>query len=135
MKQPKAQPLMLQYLLIAGGLLLTGYLSALFNLPFRRSLETQQSSTPDRWVCQEIVQPKASLSREQLAKLLSVPERSQRRNVRELVKEPYCQLPSLSIRAGAKTERHIYPLGFDPQTSLVVLYEGETYVGYGFKRF
>jgi hypothetical protein len=83
--------------------------------------------------CQEIVQPKAALSREQLAKLLSTPERSQRRNVQAILKEPYCRLPSLSIRAGAKTEREMYPLAFDPQTSLVVVYEGETYVGYGVK--
>lgn len=83
--------------------------------------------------CQEIVQPKTALSREQLAKLLSIPERSQRRNVQAILKEPYCRLPSLSIRAGAKTEREMYPLAFDPQTSLVVVYEGETYVGYGVK--
>ena len=97
------------------------------NLPRERSLGPTQT-------CAEIVQPKAALSREQLAKLLSVPERTQRRKVQEIAKEPYCRLPSLSLRAGATTARDIYPLAFDPQTSLVIIYEGETYVGYGFKR-
>jgi hypothetical protein len=89
----------------------------------------QERSLP----CQEIVQPKAAVSRELLAQLMSIPERSQRRNVQQILKEPYCRLPSVSIRAGVKTEREIYPLAFDPQTSLVVVYEGATYVGYGIK--
>jgi hypothetical protein len=84
--------------------------------------------------CQEIVQPKAAVSREQLAKLLTVPERGDRSKVQNIVKEPYCRMPSLSIRAGATTERDAYPLASDPQTWIVILYEGKTYVGYGFKR-
>lgn len=84
--------------------------------------------------CQEIVQPKATVSREQLAKLLTVPERGDRSQVQNIVKQPYCRMPSLSIRAGTMTERDAYPLASDPQTWIVILYEGKTYVGYGFKR-
>ncbi|MCA1995068.1 MAG: hypothetical protein LDL41_23920 [Coleofasciculus sp. S288] len=84
--------------------------------------------------CQEIVQPKAAISRDQLAQLLTIPERGDRTKVQNIIKEPYCRMPNLSIRAGAITERVVYPLDFDPQTWLIVLYEGKTYVGYGFKR-
>ena len=131
-KPLKEIPFVPQYLLAAGGLVVA--LALLLNLP-PGVLPEHSVSTPSRSsACQEILQPKAELSREQLAQLLTVPERSQRRAVQAIVKEPYCKLPSLSIRAGAVTERDAYPLAFDPQTSLIVLYEGKTYVGYGFKR-
>lgn len=84
--------------------------------------------------CQEIVQPKAVVTREQLAKLLTISERDQRAKVQGIVKQPYCKLPSLSIRAGATVERDLYPFASDAQTWLVIAYEGDTYVGYGFKR-
>lgn len=94
----------------------------------------QPAPDPNRF-CQEVVQPEAVVSRDQLARLLTVPERGERPKVREIVKEPYCRMPTLNIRAGAATERDAYPLAFDPNTWLVVLYEEEAYVGYGFKRF
>jgi hypothetical protein len=120
-----------QYLLAASGLFAA--FALLLKLP--SGMQSQQYISKPRpdLTCQEIVQPKAMLSHEQLAKLLSVPEHSQRREVQEIVKQPYCRLPSLSIRSGAKTERDAYPLAFDPQTNLVILYEGKTYVGYGFQ--
>ncbi|MBD1926346.1 hypothetical protein H6F74_08805 [Trichocoleus sp. FACHB-90] len=135
MKEFKAPSLVLQYLLAGCCLLASGYLLAALNLPFNlTSALKERQSVRSPTACTEIVKPKATLSRSQLARLLTVPERSSRRNVQQIVKEPYCRLPNVSIRAGAKTEREIHPLAFDPQTSLVVLYEGETYVGYGFKR-
>ncbi len=118
----------LQYLLAATCII------TLLTLLSKLQLNLQNQETTDqRLGCEKIVQPKATISREQLAKLLSIPERSQRNIVQEILKQPYCQLPSLSIRTGAKTERDVYPLAFDPQTSLIVLYEGKSYVGYGFK--
>lgn len=132
-KQLKAIPIIPQYMLAAGGLVAA--LGLMLNLPPGALPEHYASAPTNRSsACQEIVQPKAALSREQLAQLLTMPERSQRRTVQAIVKQPYCKLPSLSIRAGSVTEREAYPLAFDPQTSLVVLYEGKTYVGYGFKR-
>jgi hypothetical protein len=41
-------------------------------------------------------------------------------------------LASLQIRAGATSLREAYPLEFDPQTWLVLLYEGDQYTGYRF---
>ncbi len=93
----------------------------------------KQGIDPNQF-CQEFVQPKAAVTREQLAKLLTIPERDKRAKVQALVKQPYCKMPSLNIRAGATTERDVYPLASDPQTWLVVAYEGDSYVGYGFKR-
>jgi hypothetical protein len=127
LRLPRFRPI---YLVVGACLVATFHLQQFFNLP----LVPRERTSPERsFPCQEIVQPKAAVSREQLAQLMSIPERSQRRNVQQILKEPYCQLPSLSIRAGAKTEREIYPLAFDPQTSVVVVYEGEVYVGYGVK--
>ncbi|MBD2121159.1 hypothetical protein [Trichocoleus sp. FACHB-262] len=83
-------------------------------------------------VCQEIVQSRAALSREQLAKLLTVPERDSKSKVQGILKAPFCKLPKLEVRAGVNAEREAYPLEFDPQTWLVILYEGNEYAGYRF---
>lgn len=82
--------------------------------------------------CQEVVHSEAILSKQQLAKLLVVSEGDQKQRIREIIKEPYCKLDSLQIRAGATAQREAYPLEFDPQTWLVILYEGEQYTGYRF---
>ncbi len=92
---------------------------------------SRSSQKPNR-DCQEIVQPQAVLSREKLAQLLTIPERDSRERVRAIVAEPYCILPSLTIRAGVTAIREAYPLEFDPDTWLILLYEGEEYAGYRF---
>lgn len=116
-------------------LLLGGALVAAIGLVFSEPDLAPKSNAPDpSQFCQEIVQPKASVSREQLARLLTVPERGDRAKVQAILKSPYCRMPSLSIRAGTTTERDVYPLASDTQTWIVVMYEGKSYVGYGFKR-
>jgi hypothetical protein len=119
----------LEHLLIGGAVL------AVIGLALSQSQVTPPSNelNPNQF-CQEIVQPQAIVTREQLAKLLTIPERDKRVKVQAIVKQPYCKMPSLNIRAGATTEREAYPLDSDPQTWLVVAYEGDSYVGYGFKR-
>jgi hypothetical protein len=87
---------------------------------------------PAKDVCQEIVQSQAILSRDQLSKLLTVPEGSSQEQVRQIVKEPYCKLQNLQLRVGEASQREAYPLAFDPQTWFVVLYEGDQYAGYSF---
>lgn len=82
--------------------------------------------------CQKIVQSSAVLSRNQLGKILTVPERSTQQTVRDIVAEPYCQLPSLEIRDGITATREAYPLAFNPSTWLVTLYEGDEYAGFSF---
>lgn len=83
-------------------------------------------------VCQERVQGQAVLSRQALGQLLTIPERASRDQVRQVVEEPYCLLPEAEIRAGVMAEREAYPLAFDPQTWVVILYEEGEYAGYDF---
>jgi hypothetical protein len=86
----------------------------------------------DNSQCQEVVQPQSILSREQLVKLLAIPERSAKSKIRQVLREPYCYLASLKIRAGVLSQREAYPLEFDTDMWLVILYEGEEYAGYRF---
>jgi hypothetical protein len=86
----------------------------------------------DNSQCQEVVQPQSILSREQLVKLLAIPERSAKSKIRQVLREPYCYLSSLKIRAGVLSQREAYPLEFDTDMWLVILYEGEEYAGYRF---
>ena len=87
---------------------------------------------PAKDVCQEIVQSNAILSRDQLAQLLTIPERSPKAELRQVVNAPFCRLPNIEARAGVTAEREAYPLAFDPKTWLVVMYEGGEYAGYSF---
>jgi hypothetical protein len=82
--------------------------------------------------CQGTVTDGVVISREKLAEFLTISERDARSRVEELLQAPYCQLPSLEVRAGIPAERMVYPLAFDPKTWLIVLYEGDEYAGYRF---
>ncbi len=82
--------------------------------------------------CQIIVEAQATLSREELVALLSIPERESMSQIRSVVSSPYCKLPDLELRVGAIAHREAYPLEFDPDTWLVILYEGDEYAGYDF---
>lgn len=82
--------------------------------------------------CKRTVQSNARLTEPQLAKLLTIPEGSTKQRVREALQEPFCEMDSLQVRAGATAQREAYPLEFDNQTWLVVLYEGDQYAGYRF---
>lgn len=118
----------------AEPFLIGGALVAAIGLVFSQPDSPINIAPDPSQFCQEIVQPKASVSREQLAKLLTVPERGNRAKVQAILKQPYCRMPNLSIRSGAITERDAYPLASDTQTWIVVMYEGKSYVGYGLKR-
>ncbi|MDX2241115.1 MAG: hypothetical protein NW224_10565 [Leptolyngbyaceae cyanobacterium bins.302] len=111
---------------VGSVLLAMGVLLDMYGLP---SFGSRRSFAA---ACQGSAQTEAKLTKEQLAKLLSVPEGAQKQQVREITKEPYCQLASLQIRAGATAQREAYRLSFDSDTWLVVLYEGEQYTGYRF---
>jgi hypothetical protein len=52
--------------------------------------------------------------------------------LRQVVEKPYCKLQNIQVRKDATAQREAYPLAFDPETWLVVLYEGEEYAGYSF---
>ncbi|MGB3494353.1 MAG: hypothetical protein WBA57_16620 [Elainellaceae cyanobacterium] len=106
---------------LLAGLVLMGDVSTVF-----------QGRSPNAAVCQEVVQQEAVLSRESLSQLLTVPERESKATVREIVSQPYCLMPDLEVRADVKAQREAYPLEFDPDTWLVLLYEEEEYAGYDF---
>lgn len=113
--------------MVLGGM--AAALTLMVQWPSRPSSE----ATPPNLPCQQIVQPQSALSREALLELLAVPERESMQTVRDIVHEPYCTLPPLEIRAGVASQREVFPLAFDPQTWLVVLYEDNEYAGYAFQ--
>jgi hypothetical protein len=89
-----------------------------------------QLSPPER--CTKVVQGQATLSRDSLAKLLTVSEGTSRTQIQAIVKQPYCKLPNVTVRVGETTQREAYPLAFKPDTWLVVIYEGDRYAGFDF---
>ncbi|MFG6098359.1 hypothetical protein SPB21_24130 [Leptothoe sp. ISB3NOV94-8A] len=93
---------------------------------------TSASTASQQAHCNDVVSDDAKLSREQLAQLLTIPERDAKERVRQVVSEPYCALPTLKVRSGVDAEREAYPLAFDPGTTLVILYENNEYAGYRF---
>ncbi|MBD0334393.1 MAG: hypothetical protein ICV62_02790 [Cyanobacteria bacterium Co-bin13] len=99
-----------------------------FLLP--QNIRSQAPAKAD--VCQQEVQAQSVLSRTELTELLSVPERSAKEAVRQVIAEPFCLMSPVEVREGAAAEREAYPLEFDPQTWLVILYEGNEYAGYDF---
>jgi hypothetical protein len=119
--------------LLAGGVVLLSF-GLIFEqiggrLPPIANGATQPVASP---LCTKVIKPKSSISRQALANLLTIPEGKSRATIRGIVAEPYCKMPNLEVRAGITSERDIYPLEFDPQTWLVVLYEGDNYAGYDF---
>ena len=92
-----------------------------------------QTKTEANQSCQAIVQSNAQVSREQLARLLAIPERQAKAAVQKVLAEPYCRLPPLQLRANVVAERESYPLAFDPATHLIILYENDEYAGYRFR--
>lgn len=83
-------------------------------------------------VCQQVVQDDSRLSRDELSRLLAIPERDTKQAIQQVVSQPYCTLPDIEVRAGVMAQREAYPLEFDLQTWFVVLYEGNEYAGYSF---
>ena len=107
-------------------LLAIGLLGDLYGLPTWRDRPSFATE------CQKIVSQDVRLTKEQLLKLLVIAEGDKRDRIRQIVPSPYCTLQTLQIRAGAQSQREAYPLAFDPNTWLVILYEGDQYTGYRF---
>ena len=131
---PTSQPQPWLKPLLVGGLLIT---LASLRLDFAEMVPSAlmgAAATPSRnsLSCTTVVQADSQISREQLAQLLAIPERDPKARVHDLLADPYCQLPSLEIRAGVMAERVAYPLAFDPAIQLVILYENDEYAGYRF---
>jgi len=129
--------------LLAGGLLFSliaillkanGVPSIFTNaIPFRIPSSQGKSLRALREDCGSSITETAALSREQLLKLLAVPERDSKSRVQQILNQPYCLLSTIQVRAGVDAVREAYPLEFDPETTLVILYENDEYAGYRFK--
>ncbi|HEY9888162.1 MAG TPA: hypothetical protein V6D02_07155 [Candidatus Obscuribacterales bacterium] len=117
--------------LAAAGVVVAAAL-VLVDVQHMRSWLSRSPTAVNDKACQEFVQTDATLSRQQLAELLTIPERDSKERVRQIVAEPYCKLAGLTVRAGVNAEREAYPLEFDPKTQLVILYEDNEYAGYRF---
>ncbi|WP_370623502.1 hypothetical protein [cf. Phormidesmis sp. LEGE 11477] len=102
-------------------------------LEFTRSLRPGKAVEQLSTACTGEIISAAQLSREQLAQLLTVPERESKQRIRQIVEQPYCQLASLNVRAGVESEREAYPLEFAPDKTFIILYEDGEYAGYDFK--
>ena len=125
----KGRPRRSRQVLLAGGGMLA--LAALVVGP-RPLMEQGQEEARGQVVCQETIQSASVLSRAELSQLLAVAERAPKEEVRAVVDEPYCTLPSVEVREGAIAEREAYPLEFNPQTWFIVLYEEGEYAGFDF---
>lgn len=117
-----------QHRLIAGTSCVLLGISLGLGLRFQAS-----AASANEDLCREIISSQAVLSRQQLTQLLTVPERENREAIEAIAKDPYCTLDEIAVRAGVEAERAAYPLAFDPDTWLVVLYEDEEYAGYDVK--
>ncbi len=113
--------------------LLGGALAVIAGLTMdmRKVISMEQTRRPENCVGQ--VNETATISRDQLATFLTVSERGSKATVQDILQMPYCELSGLEVRAGVPAERSVYRLAFDPQTWLVVLYEGDEYAGYQFR--
>ncbi|HSM81287.1 MAG TPA: hypothetical protein VLS96_06355 [Nodosilinea sp.] len=114
--------------LMAGGSMLA--LAALVITP---KLGQSQEQAVEPFTCIKQEQTQALLSRDQLKQLLETDLQAPRATVKEFLRQPYCVLSPGKTEAGQPAEREAYPLEFDPQTWLVVLYEGDRYAGYDFR--
>lgn len=123
--QPKAKP---RQVLMAGGSVLA--LAALLITPNLGSDQVQESSP---FTCVKLEQTQSLVSRDQLKTLLETDLQAPKATVQELLKQPYCVMSPGKTEAGQPADREAYPLEFDPQTWLVVLYEGDRYAGYDFR--
>ncbi|MFQ4140052.1 hypothetical protein PGN35_027450 [Nodosilinea sp. PGN35] len=114
--------------IVAGGSMLA--LAALLISP---NLNQEQGQEAEAFTCIRQEQPKAVVSRNQIKKLLETDLQAPKATVQEFLQVPYCVLSPGKTEAGLPAEREAYPLEFDPQTWLVVLYEGDRYAGYDFR--
>jgi hypothetical protein len=106
---------------------------ALAALVVTPKLNQTQVQEVEPFTCIKQEQAQALISRDQLRTLLATELQSPKATVQELLKQPYCVLSPGTTEAGQPADREAYPLEFDPQTWLVVLYEGDRYAGYDFR--
>ncbi|OKH51195.1 hypothetical protein NIES30_00320 [Phormidium tenue NIES-30] len=117
---------------MAGGMA-GGSMLALAALLVSPNLDQAKVQEAEAFTCIRQEQPKALVSRDQIKKLLETELQAPKATVQEFLQMPYCVLSPGKTEAGLPADREAYPLEFDPQTWLVVLYEGDRYAGYDFR--
>ncbi|NEQ47757.1 MAG: hypothetical protein F6K00_31195 [Leptolyngbya sp. SIOISBB] len=98
----------------------------------RPMMDQSADQSSAKVACQETTQAKSVLSRAELSELLAISERAPKADVQAVIEEPYCTLLPVEVREGVTAQRVAYPLEFNPETWLIVLYEGEEYAGFDF---
>ncbi|MBF2079268.1 MAG: hypothetical protein IGR76_12300 [Synechococcales cyanobacterium T60_A2020_003] len=126
--QVQLAPSIAQFAAVTASLLM---LASFFSGKSPFTLRTQSASSPLR--CTQLVQPNQTLSREQLTALRNLDGQQQQADLQDRLGQPYCQIATISDSAGASFTGDAYPLEFDPQIWLVVLYSGDAYAGYQFE--
>jgi hypothetical protein len=112
---------------VVGGLILL-IISVLLDVNPAALWSEAEPITPE---CQGPTNPSGVISRQQLSQLLTVPIAAPKQDLETFLDAPYCQL-AMPGAESLLTLGYAYPLAFDPQTWLVVLYEGDRYVRYDF---
>ncbi|MBU6228587.1 MAG: hypothetical protein KGQ93_02695 [Cyanobacteria bacterium REEB459] len=82
--------------------------------------------------CIKIEKTVNGLSRDRLKAMLALPVPAPQATLKSLLTSPYCVLKPSPNEQAEGLERQAYPLEFDPQTWLVVIYQGDLYQGYDF---
>ncbi|NJL48843.1 MAG: hypothetical protein HC929_16930 [Leptolyngbyaceae cyanobacterium SM2_5_2] len=118
--------------MLAGGSVLAGSSVIAAALWITPTVSPQPASQALQEECIKIEQTQNFLSRDKLKKLLEVDAQAPKAAVREVLSEPHCVLEPSTNEGGVQAEREAYPLEFDPNTWLIVLYEGDQYAGYDF---
>ena len=122
-----ASPQSRQVLVVGGSML------ALAALVITPRLNQSQVQEVEPFTCMRQEQPKALVSRDQIKTLLATELQTPKATVQGFLTPPDCVLSPGKTEAGLPADREAYPLEFDPQTWLVVLYEGDRYAGYDFR--
>jgi hypothetical protein len=86
---------------------------------------------PPELECQGPTNPSGIVSRQQLAQLLTLPTATSKQELQALLNLPYCQL-AMPAAEPLSNLSYAYPLEFDPQTWLIITYEGDRYSKYDF---
>ena len=115
------------------GLMAGGSMLALAALVITPQLSQSQVEEATPFTCIKQDQVTALVSRDQLKRLIETDLQAPKNTVREFLQQPYCVLSLGQTQAGQPADREAYPLEFDPQTWLVVIYEGDRYAGYDFR--
>jgi hypothetical protein len=83
----------------------------------QNTISSAQSTRPE--ACQVFISPNASITRDQLAAFLQLPENARKQDVQQALGMPRCKLAKRG-----EIDRHAYPLRFDPETWIIVEYSG-----------